>query len=82
MTAWITPERQALRAAVEDFTRAEITPNLSTWEDDGQLPRDLHHTTAKAGFLAVGFPEEVGGDGGDLIDASIVTEAILAAGGS
>ncbi len=82
MTVWTTPERQALRTAVEDFTRAEIAPNLPAWEDDGQLPRDLHRTTAKAGFLAVGYPEEVGGDGGDLVDASIVTEAILAAGGS
>jgi len=82
MTLWDTPERQALRAAVEDFTRAEVVPHLPQWEDDGQLPRDLHATTAKAGFLAVGFDESVGGDGGDAIDACIVTEAILAAGGS
>jgi len=79
---WDTPERQALRAAVEDFTRAEIAPHLPQWEDDGQLPRDLHATTAQAGFLAVGFDEAVGGDGGDVIDACTVTEAILAAGGS
>ncbi len=82
MTVWDTDERRALRSAVEDFTRAEIAPHLPQWEDDGQLPRDLHRATAKAGFLAIGFDEAVGGDGGDMVDASVVTEAVLAAGGS
>ncbi|WP_269304767.1 acyl-CoA dehydrogenase family protein [Aeromicrobium sp. HA] len=82
MNAWNTPERDALRTAVEDFTRAEIVPHLAQWEDDGELPRDLHRTTARAGFLAIGFPEEVGGDGGDMIDSCIATEAIMSAGGS
>lgn len=77
-----TPERQALRAAVEQFTEREIAPHLPQWEDDGQLPRELHAATAKAGFLAVGYPEEVGGAGGDAVDACVVTEAMLAAGGS
>jgi acyl-CoA dehydrogenase len=79
---WDTPERLALRDGVEAFTRQRIAPHLAEWEDEGQLPRELHRDTAAAGFLAVGFPEEVGGDGGDAIDASIVTEAMLAAGGS
>jgi len=82
VTAWDTPERQALRSAVEDFTRAEIVPHLPQWEDDGRLPRSLHASAAKAGFLAVGYDEAVGGEGGDVIDACIVTEAMLAAGGS
>ncbi|WP_286930541.1 MULTISPECIES: acyl-CoA dehydrogenase family protein [Aeromicrobium] len=82
MNAWNTPERDALRTAVEDFTRAEIAPHLPQWEDDGELPRELHRRTAKAGFLAIGFPEEVGGDGGDMVDSVIATEAIMAAGGS
>ena len=82
MTDWDDPERQALRTAVEDFTRDRIVPHLAGWEDDGQLPRELHADTAKAGFLAIGYPTEVGGDGGDALDQSTVTEAMLAAGGS
>ena len=77
-----TDERQALRHAVEAFTRAEIAPHLAQWEDDGELPRELHLKTAKAGSLAVGFPEEVGGDGGDMVDACIAAEAMIHAGGS
>ncbi|HWV26379.1 MAG TPA: acyl-CoA dehydrogenase family protein, partial [Aeromicrobium sp.] len=82
MTIWNTPEREALRSAVEAFTRAEIVPNLPQWEDDGELPRTLHKAIADAGLLAVGFDESVGGDGGTIVDAMVVTEAMLAAGGS
>ncbi|MEG9227687.1 acyl-CoA dehydrogenase family protein [Aeromicrobium sp. Sec7.5] len=82
VSAWETPERKALRKVVEDFTRAEIAPNMAQWEDDGELPRQLHVDAAKAGFLAVGYPESVGGEGGDAVDAAIVTEATLAGGGS
>jgi len=82
VTIWNTPEREALRSAVEAFTRAEIVPNLPQWEDDGQLPRTLHKAIADAGLLAVGFDESVGGDGGTIVDAMVVTEAMLAAGGS
>ncbi len=81
-TAWTTPERLALRESVTRFTQSEIVPHLPQWEDDGRLPRELHAAAAKAGFLAVGFPEEIGGAGGDQIDAAIVSEAIIEAGGS
>ena len=82
VSAWETPERKALRKVVEDFTRAQIAPNMAQWEDDGELPRQLHVDASRAGFLGVGYPESVGGEGGDAIDAAIVTEATLAGGGS
>lgn len=79
---WTTPERLALRESTTRFTEREIVPHLAQWEDDGRLPRELHAATAKAGLLGVGFPEAIGGDGGDAIDTAIVTEAIIQAGGS
>ncbi|WP_182525279.1 acyl-CoA dehydrogenase family protein [Nocardioides dongkuii] len=82
MDAWSTPERLALREAVTRFTEREIVPHLPRWEDEGQLPRELSLAAAEAGILGVGFAEEVGGQGGDAIDTAIVTEAIIAAGGS
>ncbi|WP_036516798.1 acyl-CoA dehydrogenase family protein [Nocardioides sp. J54] len=82
MDLWNTPERVALREAVTKFTEKEIVPNLAQWEDDGELPRELSLAAAKAGFLGVGFSEEVGGVGGDSIDTAIVTESIIQAGGS
>ena len=77
-----SPERRALRALVADFTAREIAPHLPTWEREGRLPRELHRQAAEAGILGIGFPEEVGGSGGDLIDVVVMTEALLEAGGS
>ena len=82
MSRWDTPERQALRALARDLTAKEIAPNVAEWERVGELPRSLHVTFARAGILGVGFPEEVGGSGGDSVDGAIVTEEILLGGGS
>ena len=82
MTTWDTEERRALRASARRFTQAEVVPNIAAWEDAGALPRDLHRKAAAADLLAVGFAEEVGGSGGSAIDALVVAEEIIQAGGS
>ncbi|WP_308199660.1 acyl-CoA dehydrogenase family protein [Aeromicrobium wangtongii] len=82
MNVWNTPERKALRDMVTSFTEKEIAPHLPDWEDAGMLPRELHQKTAEVGVLGIGFSEEVGGSGGDIIDATVMTEAVLSAGGS
>ena len=82
MNPWNTPERRALREMVTSFTQREIAPHLPSWEDAGMLPRELHRQAAEVGMLGIGFPEELGGSGGDIIDATIMTEAVLAGGGS
>ena len=82
MSVWDTPERTALREMVTSFTEKEIAPHLPDWEDAGLLPRELHQRAAEVGLLGIGFAEDVGGSGGDIIDATIMTEAVLAGGGS
>ena len=79
---WETPERLALRRLARDVVAAEVAPHVADWERDGLLPRELHRTFAAVGLLGVGFAEQVGGSGGDSIDAAIVTEEILHGGGS
>jgi acyl-CoA dehydrogenase len=82
VSVWTTPERVALRDLVTTFTQKEIAPHLPDWEDAGLLPRELHVAAARAGLLGLGFGEDVGGSGGDIVDATIMTEALLAGGGS
>jgi len=79
---WSTPERVALRAVVRDFTVKEVLPYLDEWERAGELPRELHQRAADAGLLGVAFPESAGGQGGNGIDAAIVTEELLGNGAS
>lgn len=82
MSSWDTEERQALRAMVRRFAERELIPSLSEWEDAGAVPREVHRRAADAGLLGIGFPEEAGGCGGSAIDAFIVAEEIILAGGS
>ena len=79
---WDTPERLALRQSVRRFAEREVLPHLSRWEDEGCLPRSLHRAAADAGLLGIGFAEQVGGSGGDAVDAMVVTEELILAGGS
>ena len=78
----MTDEQLALRDSARRFTENEILPHLDEWEETGELPRSLHRATAAAGLLAVGYPEAVGGDGGDLLDACALQEGFMEAGAS
>jgi acyl-CoA dehydrogenase len=75
-------EQLALQATTRAFVGREVSPNLQEWEDLGEVPRSLHEAAAKAGLLGVSFPEEVGGQGGDLLDSVAMQEAFFEAGGS
>ncbi len=77
-----SPEQVALQEATRTFVHREVTPHLQEWEDAGGVPRSLHLAAAEAGLLGVSFPEEVGGQGGTLLDSVALQEAFFAAGGS
>ncbi|MGY0003534.1 acyl-CoA dehydrogenase family protein [Micromonospora sp. I033] len=82
MTIVDTPERRQLRELTRAFVTKEVLPCLDDWERAGEVPRSLHETAAKIGLLGIGFPESVGGSGGDLLDSILVTEEIIRSGGS
>jgi acyl-CoA dehydrogenase len=77
-----TDERAALCESAAEFVRREVVPHLDAWEDEGTIPRELHARAAKQDLLGVGFPEEVGGSGGDLADTTAMQESMFAAGAS
>ncbi|BBX68543.1 acyl-CoA dehydrogenase family protein [Mycolicibacterium psychrotolerans] len=74
MNTWTTPEREDLRKTVRAFAEREVLPHVKEWERVGELPRDLHRKAAAAGLLGAGFPEAVGGEGGDGADAVVICE--------
>ena len=79
MSYW-TPEQEALRDSARTFTEREITPHIPEWERAKEVPRLLHQRAAAQGLLAVGVPEEVGGDGGTFLDVIAEQEAMFEAG--
>jgi acyl-CoA dehydrogenase len=81
VTFW-SEEQEALRESARTFVQREILPHHQQWEDDKELPRELHRAAAKQGFLGVTFPEAVGGSGGGLLESVAMTEAFMEAGAS
>jgi acyl-CoA dehydrogenase len=77
-----TDEQVALQESTRELVRRQVLPHLQEWEDAGEVPRELHLAAAKAGLLGVSFPEEVGGQGGTLLDSVALQEAFFEAGGS
>lgn len=75
-------EHELLRDSVRAFAKREIVPYLDDWERAGEVPRELHRKAAQAGLLAVDFPEEVGGAGGDFLHSLVVTEELIRSGAS
>ena len=72
----------ALRATAAEFVRREVAPHLQEWEDAGSVPRELSIAAARQGLLGVAFPEELGGQGGDLLDSIALQEGMFEAGAS
>ena len=62
------------------FAEREVLPHVDEWERVGELPRDLHRKAGEAGLLGAGFPEAVGGGGGDGADSLIICEEMHYAG--
>ncbi len=77
-----SPERIALADTVRGFTQDHIAPHMDTWEQAGEIPLALQRAAAATGILGVGFPEDVGGSGGDTVDMTVIIEQILAGGGT
>jgi acyl-CoA dehydrogenase len=79
---FLTDERRVLQGSTRTFVEREVAPYLQEWEDAGEVPRSLHQAAAKAGLLGLGFPEDVGGEGGDLLDVTAMQEEFFESGGS
>ncbi|GAA1777321.1 acyl-CoA dehydrogenase family protein [Nocardioides hankookensis] len=65
-----------------EFVRREVAPHLQEWEDAGEVPRSVHLAAAKQGLLGISFPEDVGGEGGDVLDTVDLQEGMFEAGAS
>ncbi len=70
-------EHAQLRGQARKFAIAEIAPHAHRWEEENEFPRELYGKLAAAGLLGVGYPEQLGGSGGDLSHALAVAEELI-----
>lgn len=78
----LSSEHELLRESVAEFTEREISGHLDDWERNGLVPEELHRKAGAAGFLGIGFPEAIGGSGGDIFHRIVLIEALIRSGAS
>jgi acyl-CoA dehydrogenase len=77
-----TDEHAELRAQVRRFARDHIAPHAHEWEEAEEFPRALYLAAGEAGLLGIGYPDELGGAGGDLTHGLVAGEEMVIAGTS
>jgi acyl-CoA dehydrogenase len=80
MDEYFTKEHHRLRKTVREVIKKEVLPYIDEWEESGGFPDTLYTLFGDLGFLGVGFPEEIGGTGGDVFDTIVVCEEMMRSG--
>src|SRR4029079_18964201 len=77
-----TEEHAAIRASARRFAATHIAPHGAAWEEAEEFPIELYRTAAAAGVTGIGYPESVGGQGGDLGHVLVASDELVLAGRS
>jgi acyl-CoA dehydrogenase len=77
-----TEEHAALRAQIRRFAEKELAPFAHAWDEAREFPRELYRRAAEVGLLGIGYPEALGGGGGDVTHRLVAFEELLLAGKS
>jgi len=77
-----TEEHAAIRQTARKFAQAHIAPHGAQWEEDEEFPVELYAVAAKAGLTGIGYPEAMGGQGGDLSHVLVACDEMVLAGRS
>jgi len=75
----LTEEQVLLRDAVRDLAVARIAPRAAEIDRTGEFPEDIRQLLAAQDVLALPFPVEHGGVGGDLLTVCLAIEQIARA---
>ncbi|HXN56101.1 MAG TPA: acyl-CoA dehydrogenase family protein [Myxococcales bacterium] len=79
MAAPFAEEHDLFRRTVRDFAEKELAPHALEWDEAGIFPREIFRRAAEIGALGVGYPESVGGSGGDYWHVVVLAEELVRA---
>ena len=84
MTAYLFEgeDHAAIRASVRGFAQQHIAPYGAEWEENEEFPIELYRTASQAGVTGIGYPEALGGQGGDLGHVLVASDEMTIAGRS
>ena len=77
----LSPDQEAIRDAVRDFSQAELWPHAPKWDREHSFPKEAHQGLAALGAYGICVPEEDGGAGLDYLTLALVLEEIAAGDG-
>ncbi len=72
----LTPEQEAFKAAVVEFARNELDPNLRERDEAEAFPRELWSRCGAFGLTGLPVAPEYGGQGADPVTTVIALEAL------
>ena len=72
----LTEEQALLRDAVRTLADERVAPRAAEIDKTGEFPEDLRQLLAAQDILALPFPEEYGGLGGDLLGVCLAVEQL------
>jgi alkylation response protein AidB-like acyl-CoA dehydrogenase len=72
----LNEEQESFRLAVRSFAEKSLAPRVEELERTETFPVDLFRELGTLGYLGVGYPEEYGGSGGDMVMRCLLIEEI------
>ena len=75
----LSEEQQAIFDMAHDFGQTSIAPHAITWDENGEMPKDMLREAAGLGLASIYVPEEHGGSGLSRLDAVLIFEALAIA---
>jgi len=73
---YFNEEHELFRSSLRDFLKKEVAPNIDSWEENRQTPKEIWKKMGDMGFLGLSYPEKYGGLGLDFFYDVIFTEEI------
>lgn len=77
----LTPDHIEFQQVCRRFVRERVAPHVPEAEENQAFPEELWAQMGQAGLLGLGFPEELGGSGGDFLSIAILAEELAKASG-
>jgi acyl-CoA dehydrogenase len=71
-----TAEHEELRESIRRFVTTELRPHADQWEEDRWFPNEVFTQLASVGYLGLKYPEEYGGQGGDVLHDAVFVEEL------
>ena len=75
-----TEDHEAFRELARDFIEKEVVPAYPQWEKAGRMPREAFAKLGETGILGMAIPEEYGGHGLGITEATLLLEEVARSG--